>query len=203
MGNQKNINNDRSKLSRRDFLKLSGLSLSIPLVTGSRVIQVAGKEVKIYGPGKVPINLIINGKNLSANIEPRITLLDVLRHEFNITSAKRVCDRGICGTCTVLLEGKPVYACNILAIDVQGKEITTVEGLAEGKSLHPIQQAFIENDAQQCGFCTPGFIVTTSALLKKNPNPTPEEVKRELGGNLCRCGTYMGIRAAVLQATKG
>jgi xanthine dehydrogenase YagT iron-sulfur-binding subunit len=193
----------RSGLSRRDFLKASGISLSVPIVMGHRVIKVAGAEVKVYGPGKVPISLTINGRSYAAEVEPRVTLLEALRHEFDLTGAKRVCDRAACGTCTVIMDGKPVYACSVLAIEAQGKAITTVEGLLQGEQLHPIQQAFVDNDAQQCGFCTPGFVVACKAFLDKNPNPTPEEVQKGLGGNLCRCGTYVGVRAAVAQAAKG
>ncbi len=192
-----------SGLSRRTFLKASGISLSVPLVMGHRVIKVSGAEVKLYGPGKVPIQLTINGKNQTAQVEPRVTLLEALRNELDFTGAKRVCDRGTCGACTMIVDGKPVYSCTVLAIEAQGKSITTVEGLMQGDKLHPLQQAFIDNDAQQCGFCTPGFVVACKAFLDKNPNPTPEQVKKGLGGNLCRCGTYMGVRAAVMQAAKG
>ena len=191
-----------SGLSRRTFLKASGISLSVPLVMGYRVIKVSGAEVKVYGPGKVPLSLSINGKNYKAEVEPRVTLLEALRNELDITGAKRVCDRGTCGACTMIVDGKPVYSCSVLAIDVQGKSITTVEGLMQGETLHPVQQAFIDNDAQQCGFCTPGFVVASKAFLDKNPNPTAEEIQRGLGGNLCRCGTYMGVRAAVAQAAQ-
>ena len=191
-----------SGLSRRNFLKASGISLSVPLVMGHRVITVAGAEVKVYGPSKLPVTLLVNGKKQIAEVEPRVTLLEALRHELEVTGAKRVCDRGTCGACTVLLDGKLVYSCSVLAIDAQGKSITTVEGLTQGDRLHPIQQAFIDNDAQQCGFCTPGFVVACKGFLDKNPNPTPEEVERGLGGNLCRCGTYVGIKAAVAQAAK-
>jgi xanthine dehydrogenase YagT iron-sulfur-binding subunit len=127
-------------------------------------------------------------------------LLEALRNELDLTGAKRVCDRATCGACTVIMDGKPVYSCTVLAIEAQGKPITTVEGLMQGDNLHPIQQAFVDNDAQQCGYCTPGFVVACKAFLDKNPNPTPEQVQEGLGGNLCRCGTYMGVRAAVLQA---
>jgi len=191
-----------SGLSRRKFLKASGISLSVPLVMGHRVITVAGAEVKLYGPSKLPVTLLVNGKKQIAEVEPRVTLLEALRHELEVTGAKRVCDRGTCGACTVLLDGKLVYSCSVLAIDAQGKSITTVEGLMQGDKLHPIQQAFIDNDAQQCGFCTPGFVVACKGFLDKNPDPTPEEIERGLGGNLCRCGTYVGIRAAVAQAAK-
>jgi xanthine dehydrogenase YagT iron-sulfur-binding subunit len=191
-----------SGLSRRDFLKVSGISLSVPLIIGHRVINVAGQEVKLFGPGKVPLTLSINAKKYTAEVEPRVTLLETLRHELDLTGAKRVCDRGTCGACTVIMDGKPVYSCSVLAIEAQGKSITTVEGLAQGDKLHPVQQAFIDNDGQQCGFCTPGFVVACKAFLDKNPNPTPEQVQKGLGGNLCRCGTYIGVRAAVQQAAK-
>lgn len=192
-----------SGLSRRSFLKVSGISLSVPLVMGHRVIKVAGAEVKMYGPGKVPLALTVNGKKYSAEVEPRVTLLEALRGDLDLTGSKRVCDRGTCGACTVIVDGKPAYSCSILAIEAQGKAVTTVEGLMQGDKLHPVQQAFIDNDAQQCGFCTPGFVVACKAFLDKNPNPTPEQVRHGLGGNICRCGTYVGIRAAVLQAAKG
>ncbi len=189
-------------LSRRSFLKASGISLSVPLVVGPKMVKAAGQEVKVFGPDKLPITLLVNGKTQTAEVEPRVTLLEALRHELDLTGAKRVCDRATCGACTVMMDGKPVYSCTVLAIEAQGKRITTVEGLAQGDKLHPIQQAFVDNDAQQCGFCTPGFVVACKAFLDKNPNPTPEEVQRGLGGNLCRCGTYVGVRAAVAQAAK-
>ena len=202
MQDDDNMNEKGSGLSRRNFLKVSGISLSVPLVMGHRVIKVSGAEVKVFGPGKVPIQLTINGKNLTAQVEPRVTLLDALRNELDITGAKRVCDRGTCGACTMIVDGKPVYSCSVLAIEAQGKSITTVEGLMQGDTLHPVQQAFIDNDAQQCGFCTPGFVVASKAFLDKYPNPTPEQVQKGLGGNLCRCGTYIGVRAAVAQAAQ-
>jgi xanthine dehydrogenase YagT iron-sulfur-binding subunit len=187
-------------VSRRSFLKGTGLVLSVPLVSGVRVVEVAGAQVKILGPHKVPITLEINGTKRTANVEPRVTLLDTLRNELDLTGAKRVCDRATCGACTVVMDGKAVYACSVLAIEAQGKRITTVEGLEQSGKLHPIQQAFVDNDAQQCGFCTPGFVVACKAFLDKNPNPTPAQVEKGLGGNLCRCGTYVGIKAAVAQA---
>ncbi|MCI0490388.1 MAG: (2Fe-2S)-binding protein [Blastocatellia bacterium] len=189
-----------SGLSRRTFLKVSGISLSVPVVLGHRTIKVAGAEVEVYGPGKVPIALTVNGAKHTAEVEPRVTLLEALRHELDLTGAKRVCDRATCGACTVIMDGKPVYSCSVLALEAQGKQITTAEGLLRGDRLHPVQQAFIDNDAQQCGFCTPGFVVACKVFLDKNPNPTPEEIQKGLGGNLCRCGTYVGVRAAVAQA---
>jgi xanthine dehydrogenase YagT iron-sulfur-binding subunit len=192
-----------SGLSRRKFLKASGISLSVPLVMGHSVIKVAGAEVKLFGPGKVPISLTVNGQKRATEVEPRVTLLDALRHELDLTGAKRVCDRATCGACTVIMDGKPVYSCSVLAIEAQGRAVTTVEGLAQGERLHPIQRAFVENDAQQCGYCTPGFVVACKAFLDKHPNPTPEQIEKGLGGNLCRCGTYVGVRAAVLEAARG
>ena len=192
-----------SGVSRRDFLKISGISVAVPMVVGPTVVKVAGAEVPVHGPGPVPITLNVNGKPLKAQLEPRVTLLDALRDQFDLTGAKRVCDRAECGACTVLLDGKPIYACSLLAIDAQGHKITTIEGLtAPGGNLNPIQQAFVDNDAQQCGFCTPGFVVAAAALVEKHPNPTPEQIHKELAGNFCRCGTYAGIRAA-LSGRKG
>ncbi len=193
---------EKSALSRRTFLKASGISLGVPLVVGHRVIQVNGQDVKIFGPTKASISLMVNGQKRDVTVEPRVTLLEALRHELDLTGAKRVCDRATCGACTVMMDGKPVYSCTVLAIEAQGKAITTVESLMQGEKLHPLQQAFVDNDAQQCGYCTPGFVMACKAFLDKHPNPTPEQVKKGLGGNLCRCGTYIGVRAAVLQAAK-
>ena len=204
--NQKNPNDSPESpgVSRRDFLKISGISVAVPLVAGPRVVKAAGQEVRVYGPGKVPMEFAINGKNYKANLEPRVTLLDALRDEFELTGAKRVCDRAECGACTVLVDDKPVYACAMLAIEAQHKAITTVESLTRDGKLHPIQQAFVDNDASQCGFCTPGFVVACKAFLDKHPHPAPEDIRRGLSGNLCRCGTYAGIRKAIAQvAQKG
>ena len=195
---------DHSGVSRRDFLKISSISVAVPLVTRPKMVIAAGQEVPVHGPGKIPMEFSINGKSYKAELEPRVTLLDALRDQFELTGAKRVCDRAECGACTVLVDNKPIYACSVLAIDAQHKPITTVESLmAEGK-LHPVQQAFVENDASQCGFCTPGFVVSCKALLDAHPHPTPEDIRRGLSGNLCRCGTYAGIRRAIAQvAQKG
>lgn len=190
-----------SNVSRRSFLKGTGLVLSVPLVeSGVKAVTIQGQQVKIYGPDKTSVSLNINGAVRNASVEPRTTLLDALRNDLDLTGAKRVCDRATCGACTVIMDGKPVYACSVLAIDAQGHKVTTVEGLVENGKLHPVQQAFVDNDAQQCGFCTPGFVVACKAFLDKHPKPSPAEVERGLGGNLCRCGTYMGIKAAVAQA---
>lgn len=193
---------DHSGVSRRDFLKISTIAAAVPVVAGPKMVMAAGQQVPVYGPGKVPIELNVNGKVHKISLEPRVTLLDALRDLLDLTGAKRVCDRGECGTCTILLDGKAVYACSLLAIEAQGRKITTVESLMEDGKLHPIQQAFVDNDGSQCGFCTPGFVVACKALLDRHPDPTPEELRHELSGNLCRCGTYAGIRAAVAQVAR-
>jgi xanthine dehydrogenase YagT iron-sulfur-binding subunit len=192
---------EESGVSRREFLKISGITAAVPIVVGPRTVRAAGTDVPVYGPGKTPIALTVNGKKLQAELEPRVTLLDALRDDFDLTGTKRVCDRAECGACSVLLDGKLVYSCSILAIDAQGHRIKTVEGLTQGDRLSPLQQGFIDNDAQQCGFCTPGFIVAGQALLDKHPSPTPEQVRKGLSGNFCRCGTYAGMRAAFGQPT--
>lgn len=193
---------DDAGVSRRDFLKISSVSAAVPFIARAGVLTAEAEEVAVQGPDKVPVTLTINGKRYSAQLEPRVTLLDALRDSFDLTGAKRVCDRGTCGACTVLLDGKAVYSCSVLAIEAQPHAISTVEGLGEPGKLHPIQAAFVENDAQQCGFCTPGFVMACKAFLDKHPDPTPEQIKHEMGGNLCRCGTYAGMRLAVVQAAK-
>ena len=191
-----------SGVSRREFLKFSGISAAVPLVAKVRALASEADGPAMHGPGKVPVTLNINGHKYTAQLEPRVTLLDAIRDEFELTGTKRVCDRGTCGACTVMLDGKTVYACSVLAIDAQGKAITTIESLGEPGNLHPIQQAFVDNDAQQCGFCTPGFVVACKALLDQHPKPTPKQMVEGLSGNFCRCGTYIGMRAAVAQAAK-
>jgi xanthine dehydrogenase YagT iron-sulfur-binding subunit len=128
--------------------------------------------------------------------------LDALRNHLDLTGAKKVCDRATCGACTVMVSGKVVYGCSVLAIDAQGKDIQTIEGLSSGTRLHPVSQAFVNHDGQQCGYCTPGFVMAAKGFLDRNPNPTYDQVKQGLGGNLCRCGTYVGVRQAVLEAAK-
>jgi xanthine dehydrogenase YagT iron-sulfur-binding subunit len=191
-----------SGVTRRDFMKISAVGVAVPVVLGS-VMDAAAEEVPIQGPGKVPVTLLLNGKKLSAQLEPRVTLLDALRDNFDLTGAKRVCDHGACGACTVLMDGKPVYACSILAIDAQGRDIKTIESMAEGDALSPVMQAYVAHDAQQCGFCTPGFIVATTSFLQKHPAPTPDDIRHGLSGNFCRCGTYDGIRAVALAHAGG
>jgi xanthine dehydrogenase YagT iron-sulfur-binding subunit len=193
---------DEFGFSRRDFLKTVGAGGIAASVVGPAAADA--QDAAVAGPGPVPITLTINGKVHRLQVEPRVTLLDAVRNHLNITGVKRVCDRGSCGACTMIVDGRTVYACSTLAIEMQGKNIRTVEGLAEGTALHPVQQAFCESDALMCGFCTPGFVTSTVALLEKNPNPTPDEVRRALDGNICRCGTYKRVLEAALKgSTKG
>jgi xanthine dehydrogenase YagT iron-sulfur-binding subunit len=190
-----------SGLSRREFLKISSIAASVPLVAGPKMIEVDGQEVAVHGPGPVPVALTVNGQRLSGEVETRVTLLDALREHFDITGPKRVCDRAECGACTVLVDGRAVYSCTTLAIEAQGKEIVTAEGLGGGERPDAVQSAFVNNDAQQCGFCTPGFTVATKAFLNKNPHAGDGDVAHGLAGNLCRCGTYRGIHGVVAQVS--
>ncbi len=190
-------------ISRRAFLQGAGAAVSGGLLT-AEMAEGAPKPAagKVLGPGAVPVSLKINGKTHKLNLEPRVTLLDALRDRLDLTGAKKVCDRGVCGSCTVIMDGKPIYACNVLAIEAEGHDLTTIEGLRKGGELSPMMAAFVHHDAQQCGFCTPGFVVACTAFVNKHPDPTLEDVEKGLGGNLCRCGTYAGVREAVLEAAK-
>ncbi|HEV2438343.1 MAG TPA: (2Fe-2S)-binding protein [Verrucomicrobiae bacterium] len=189
--------------SRRTFLK--GLGTSAVAAVAARTTAVAAELEKvnaerILGPGPVPVTLKVNGERMKLQLEPRVTLLDALRNYSSLTGAKEGCDRAACGACTVLLDGTPIYSCQKLALEAQGHEITTVEGLARDGKLSKVQQAFIAKDALQCGYCTPGFILSVTALLKQNPHPTADEVKHACAGNLCRCGTQPHILQAVSEA---
>lgn len=187
--------------SRRGFMQ--GVGVTSALSTGLLEEEAQAQTAAVQGPAAVEITLTINNKPVKLSVEPRTTLLDAMRNQLDITGAKRVCDRGTCGACSVLVNGKVMYACSILAIDAVGKKIVTVEGFAmEGGRPHPVVQAFVNNDAQQCGYCTPGFVVAAKAFLDENRNPTYDQVKDGLGGNLCRCGTYVGVRKAVLEAAQ-
>ncbi|MFN7920662.1 MAG: (2Fe-2S)-binding protein [Bryobacteraceae bacterium] len=183
--------------SRRGFLHGAGVAGG---VLGSGVLEQEAQARPVIS-GETAITLNINGKPTKVTVEPRTTLCDALRDRLEITGAKRVCDRGTCGACTVIINGKTAYSCTTLAVDCQGKQIQTIESLTAGKT-HPIVPAFVENDGLQCGYCTPGMVMAAKGLLDRNPNPTYEQVKEGMGGNLCRCGTYVGIRKAVMQAAK-
>jgi len=154
----------------------------------------------VVGPEAVAVELLVNGGRHVLALEPRETLLDTLRERLGLTGAKNVCDHGQCGACTVLMDGRAVYSCLVLAVAARDREITTIEGIAEHGRLHPVQQAFIENDAYQCGYCTPGQIMSLVALLNENPRPAEAEVRRAVSGNLCRCSAYPNIVRAGLAA---
>jgi aerobic carbon-monoxide dehydrogenase small subunit len=147
---------------------------------------------------KHPIRLTVNGEGYELAAEPKQTLLDLLREDLGLTGTKRGCDNGECGACTVLLNGHPVNACLVLAVETDGQEVLTIEGVADGTCLHPLQEAFIRHGAVQCGYCSPGMVLTAKALLDENPRPTEMEVKKAIAGNLCRCGTYNKVVEAVL-----
>lgn len=192
-------------VTRRTFLKTTAAGVAGAGVAPGAMIAAgtaAAAEKAVLGPGPVTFSLTVNGKAREVRAEPRVTLLEALRDHLGLTGAKRVCDRGTCGACTVLMDGKPAYACSVLAVDARGATIETVESLASGDSLHPIQAAFVDHDAQQCGFCTPGFVMATKALLARVPDPGPGHIAHGLGGNLCRCGTYAGMKRAVADAAR-
>lgn len=148
------------------------------------------------------ISLRVNGKEHEINVEPRETLLELIRNRLGLTGTKLSCDMEVCGACTVLLDGKPVSSCTTLAFEARGREVVTIEGLASGGKLHPLQEAFLEKGGLQCGFCTPGMILTAKALLEENPDPTEEEIKEYMHGNLCRCTGYQMIVESIMAAAK-
>jgi aerobic-type carbon monoxide dehydrogenase small subunit (CoxS/CutS family) len=194
---------DGLNVSRRSFLK--SFSTTAAVAATAQIDAVAqelakANSEKVSGPGAIPITLQVNGKAVKLQVEPRVTLLEALRNHSSFTGAKEVCDRATCGACTVLVDDKPIYSCSMLAIEAQGHAITTVEGLAPNGKLSVVQQAFVDQDALMCGYCTPGFVMSVTALLKYNPRPTAEEVKHACSGNLCRCGTYPRVLKAALEA---
>lgn len=197
--------NGQSGLSRRQFLRGSSVAAAATALVGAPAAmpeadagqQPGAGNVPSMGPGPIKLNLNVNGRAMTTNVEPRVTLLDALRNYLDVTGCKRVCDRGSCGACTVLLDNKVVYSCSMLAVEAQGKPVRTAESLVQGDNLDPVPAAFVQHDAQQCGFCTPGFVVAMKAVLEQNPKATPAEVERGLQGNICRCGTYEQMRNAV------
>ncbi|HCS48213.1 MAG TPA: (2Fe-2S)-binding protein [Candidatus Aminicenantes bacterium] len=191
-------------VTRRAFLRgLGGGAAGAALATRIRG-QSAGQAGASLPPAlaRKTITFTVNGKIVSLDVEPRDTLLEVLREKLRLTGAKKTCDRGECGGCTVLIDGQAAYSCLFPAVRAEGKKIITVEGLAEGETLHPVQQAYIEKDGYQCGYCTPGFIMSTVALLGRTPSPSPADIKAGLSGNLCRCGNYVKIHEAVAAASQ-
>jgi xanthine dehydrogenase YagT iron-sulfur-binding subunit len=194
-------------ISRRSFLTGTGA-----IAAGTAALETAFSgmaeaapnrvESRVIGPDAVPIVLRVNGVATMVSIEPQATLAEVLRGPLDLTGTKIACDRGSCSACTVLLDGAPAVSCSILAIDVGDRAITTIEGLAHDGVLHPVQAAFIAHDALQCGFCTPGLVLSCAALLERIPHPTEAEIKAAISGHLCRCGAYPHVIEAVLAAAR-
>ncbi len=196
----------KKSVSRRVFLKqigggAAGATMAARIFGADRTAGFAAADDIDLAETR-EITLTVNGKKAVLEAAADDTLLTVLRERLGLTGAKRVCDRGECGGCTVILNGQAVYACQMLAVQADGAEILTVEGLASGDKLHPVQQAFIDHDGYQCGYCTPGFIMAAVALLKKNPQPSADEIRAGMSGNLCRCGNFMKIQEAVAGAAE-
>ena len=190
--------------TRRAFLKGLGTGAVSAATLGAEGAARALAEVnaeRIAGPGAAPVTLKVNGETRTLRLEPRTTLLDALRIHLGLTGAKEACDRASCGACTVLLGDDPVYACSMLAIEAQEAPVTTIEGLARSGELTKLQHAFVDKDGLQCGFCTPGMVMTLTALLRRSPHPTETEVRHAISGNLCRCGSQPRIVAAALAAS--
>jgi xanthine dehydrogenase YagT iron-sulfur-binding subunit len=195
----------RNGITRRGFLKGAGITAAgTALLEGVHGFNAAAQTgtagVTMLGPGAVPVTLKVNGKDQAIQIEPRTTLAEALRIQMGLTGTKIVCDRGSCSGCTVWLDKMPVNSCTVLAVDAIGHKVTTIEGLSEDGKLSPLQVAFVKHDALQCGFCTPGMVMSCAALLEANPHLTEKDVRQAIAGNLCRCGTYPRIFAATLEA---
>lgn len=194
-------------VSRRGFLRGAGLGAAGAAILESGLSAVTEASTAlagpaVSGPGRVAVTINVNGSQRKLEIEPRTTLAEALRDDLGLTGTKVVCDRGSCSACTVMLDKTLVVSCMTLAIDVGDRAVTTIEGLAKGDVLHPVQEAFIEHDAMQCGFCTPGMVLSCAALLDRNPSPTLDDVRDAVSGNLCRCGTYPKVFDATLAAAK-
>lgn len=191
--------------SRRSFIKRSSALAAITL-TPATVIKAAenGLDEKLAGAfEKMPLSVTINGKAFQTSVEPRVTLLDLLREQLHLTGTKKGCDHGQCGACTVHVNGRRVNSCLTLALTTEGKQVTTIEGLANGDELHPMQEAFIEFDGFQCGYCTPGQIMSAVACVREGHAGTPDQVREYMSGNICRCGAYSNIVDAVMKAKEG
>jgi aerobic-type carbon monoxide dehydrogenase small subunit (CoxS/CutS family) len=194
----------KKEISRRKFLAGTGAALTV--ATSAPALKAQNPTINAPGDTTVPrttIRVVVNGAERRVEVEDRWTLVELLRDHLGLTGTKIGCDRGECGACTVLLNGKPVYSCSNLAVWADGRTVQTVEGLARGTELDPLQRAFIEHDGPQCGFCTSGQLMSAKGLLARNPHPTAEEVRAGLTGNLCRCSNYNQYVEAVLAAAKG
>ncbi len=190
------------QLSRRAFFKGAGASaLSASLAQSAA--EAAPASPPVLGPAPSPLSLSINGRTVTVQVDPATTLAELLRNHLGMTGTKIGCDRGACSACTVWLDGEVVASCMTLAFDARDRKVTTIEGLAKGEELHPVQRAFVENDAMQCGFCTPGMVMSCAALIERNPKCTLDDVKQAVSGHLCRCGTYPNVFKATLAAAQG
>ena len=190
-------------VSRRFFLRGTGAAAGgMALLGDDRAAAAAANESPISGPGMVPLTLNVNGRTYDVSVEPCVTLAELLRDGLDLTGTKIGCDRGSCSACTVWLDGAPVASCMLLAIDVGARAVTTIEGLAHGDTLHPVQEAFIAHDAMQCGYCTPGMVMSSAALLERNPHPAIEDIQAAISGHICRCGSYPHIVDAVLAVSQ-
>jgi len=189
-------------ITRRGFIKGVGTGAAAVAATGALSVPAPAESAILDSHEMHRATLKVNGRLFSLLAEPRWSLLFVLREKLGLTGTKVGCERGECGACTVLIDGLPRYACLTLAVEAQGVEITTIEGLMHGEELGTVQQAFLERDAFQCGYCTPGQIVAAEGLLRSNPKPTPDEIQKGMSGNLCRCGAYVHIFHAVEDAAK-
>ena len=196
--------NSKKGMSRRGFLRGAGLSTAGSVLMTSEVFAFEFEEDKgkELGPEAMTIQMKVNGMIKSLSVEPRTTLAAALRDHLELTGTKVVCDRGSCSACTVYLDGEPVNSCMMSVFDVGDKEVTTIEGISKNGDLHPVQEAFIEHDASQCGYCTPGMVMTCVHLLDKNDDPSLDDVKSATRGNLCRCGTHPHVFKATLAAAK-
>jgi xanthine dehydrogenase YagT iron-sulfur-binding subunit len=191
------------KFSRRGFLKGAGVTAATTVIETANALARETKDSdRVQGPEALPVKLHINGREQSVLIEPRDTLAQTLRDNIGLTGTKVVCDRGSCSACTVWIDKTPALACMTLSIDTAGRQITTIEGLSHGDTMHPVQAAFVKHDAMQCGFCTPGMVMSCAALLERNPTPNLSDVKHAVSGNLCRCGTYPKVFAATLDVAR-
>ncbi len=197
---KKDEDQDRSGMTRRGFLQVMGAGAVASAATGQ--LHAATPPGVGEAPQLLRVGLRINGRPYRLSVEPRWSLLYVLREKLGLTGTKVGCERGECGACTVLIDGQPRYACLTLAVEAEGAEITTLEGLMKGEELGRVQEAFLEHDAFQCGYCTPGQIMAAEGLLRANPNPSLDEIRRGMSGNLCRCGAYPHIFAAVRRAAE-
>jgi len=201
---EKSAKPEKRGFGRRSFLRGAGLTAAGAGVLDQveLIAKEGSQQSPAQGPGRTPVSLHVNGKEYRVALEPRTTLAEALRYDLGLTGTKVVCDRGACSACTVWLDKTPVNSCMTLAIDVGKRRVTTIEGLANGDELHPVQAAFIKHDALQCGFCTPGMVMSCAALLERNPNPDLNDVKLATSGNLCRCGTYPKVFDATLEAAQ-